>query len=94
MTVTQFLVTPIVGVIPWPYALRPDPVEVAGVFHVPLEWLADEAHLEIRLRDPLAGGPPVPVSFYRPYQGHTIWGATARITLELLRLLGLRSTEK
>ena len=90
LTVTQYLITPIVGVIPWPYPLRPDPVEVAGVFLIPLEWLADPAHLETRTRQLLAGGPDVPVYSYAPYEGNVLWGASARITLDLLNLLGLR----
>ena len=90
MTVTQYRITPVVGIIPWPYPLRPHPSEVAAVFHVPLAWLADPANLETHFREPLAGGPAVPVFSYRPYQGHTLWGASARITLDLLRLAGLR----
>jgi 8-oxo-dGTP pyrophosphatase MutT (NUDIX family) len=89
MTVTQYLITPVVGII-LAYRLQPHPNEVAAVFHVPLAWLADPANLETRLREPLAGGPPVPVYSYRPYQGHILWGASARITLDLLRLAGLR----
>ena len=90
MTVTQYLITPVVGIIPWPYPLQPEPSEVAAVFHIPLEWLADPANFETSFRQPLAGGPPVPVYSYRPYQGHRLWGASARITLDLLRLAGLR----
>ncbi len=91
ITVTQYLITPVVGIIPWPYPLRPHPNEVAAVFHIPLAWLADPANVETRLREPLAAGPPVPVHSYRPYQGHILWGASARITLDLLRLAGLRA---
>jgi len=90
MTVTQYLITPIVGIIPWPYPLRPDANEVAAVFHIPLGWLADPSNLQSSLRQPIAGGRPVPVYSYRPYQGHRLWGASARITLDLLRLAGLR----
>jgi hypothetical protein len=68
----------------------PDPVEVAGVFHVPLDWLADPTHLERSVRPAVAGGPDVPVYSYQPYHGHVLWGASARITLDLLGLLGLR----
>lgn len=89
LTVTQYLVIPVLGTIPWPYPLVLDPIEVAGVFHTPLTWLAEPENLEVRMRDPLAGGPPVPVYYFQPYQGHTIWGASARITLDLLKLLGL-----
>jgi 8-oxo-dGTP pyrophosphatase MutT (NUDIX family) len=88
LTVTQYEVTPIVATIPWPYTLQPQPEEVAAVFHVPIAWLADPQNLEQRWRDPVAEGPPVPVYFFRSYQGEIIWGATARITLDLLDLLG------
>jgi len=90
LTVTQYLITPVVGVLPWPYPLRPDPVEVAGVFQIPLDWLADPTHLERQTRPALAGGPDVPVFRYAPYEGNVLWGASARITLDLLDLLGLR----
>ena len=90
LTVTQYLITPVVGVLPWPYPLRPDPVEVAGVFQIPLDWLADPTHLERRTRPAIAGGPEVPVYSYAPYQGNVLWGASARITLDLLDLLGRR----
>jgi 8-oxo-dGTP pyrophosphatase MutT (NUDIX family) len=89
LTVTQYLITPVVGVVPWPYSLRPDPIEVAGVFLIPLDWLADPAHLERRTRPALAGGADVPVFTYAPYEGNVLWGASARITLDLLGLAGL-----
>jgi len=90
LTVTQYLITPVVGVMPWPYPLQPDPVEVAGVFCIPLDWLADPAHLERRTRPPIAAGPDVPVYSYAPFEGHVLWGASARIALDLLDVLGLR----
>jgi 8-oxo-dGTP pyrophosphatase MutT (NUDIX family) len=91
LTVTQFLVTPVVGVIPWPYALRLNVAEVAVAFGVDLEWLADPSNLEVRQRQPLVPGPSVPVYYFRPYQDEIIWGATARITLDLLDALGRRA---
>jgi hypothetical protein len=41
---THFLVTPVVGIIPWPYPLRLQETEVARAFIVPLSWLADHAN--------------------------------------------------
>jgi 8-oxo-dGTP pyrophosphatase MutT (NUDIX family) len=90
LTVTQYLITPVVGVLPWPYPLRPDPAEVAGVFRIPLDWLADPSHLERRTRPAIAGGPDVPVYSYLPFEGNVLWGASARITLDLLELLERR----
>ena len=93
LTVTQYLITPVVGVVPWPYPLHPDPHEVAGVFHVPLEWLADPANLERRTRPGIGGAPDVPLYSFQPYDGNILWGASARITLDLLGLLEMRAAE-
>jgi len=90
LTVTQFLVTPVVGLIPWPTTFRLNSVEVATTFGVGLDWLSDPDNLEVRLRRPLVPGPSVPVYYYRPFQDEVIWGATARITLDLLEALGER----
>jgi 8-oxo-dGTP pyrophosphatase MutT (NUDIX family) len=87
LTVTQFRVDPVVGVIPWPYPLQVNATEVALAFGVPLEWLADPAHVEMRARLIRPEGPEVPVYYFKPYQGQVIWGATARITMELLELI-------
>jgi len=87
LTVTQFRVDPVVGVIPWPYPLRVNSHEVALAFGVPLEWLADPANVEERTRSIRPEGPQVPVYYFKPYAGQVIWGATARITLSLLELI-------
>jgi len=90
LTVTQFLVTPVVGLIPWPTTFLLNSEEVATTFGVGLDWLSDPDNLEVRLRRPLVPGPSVPVYYYRPFQDEVIWGATARITLDLLEALGER----
>jgi 8-oxo-dGTP pyrophosphatase MutT (NUDIX family) len=90
LTVTQFLVTPVVGLIPWPTTFHLNSVEVVTTFGVSLDWLSDPDNLEVRLRRPLVPGPSVPVYYYRPFQDEVIWGATARITLDLLEALGER----
>jgi 8-oxo-dGTP pyrophosphatase MutT (NUDIX family) len=86
MTVTQYRITPIVGVFPWPYDFVLSPAELSAVFGVPLAWLADPTNLEIQYREPMAPGPKVPV-YYLHYGDYTIWGATARILINLLDVL-------
>jgi 8-oxo-dGTP pyrophosphatase MutT (NUDIX family) len=87
LTTTQYVITPIVGTFPWPYDLHLNRTEVASVFGVSLEWLADRSNLEIRQRDyPISGG-SIPVYYFKPYQGEIIWGATALLTINLLRLV-------
>ncbi|MGH2619214.1 MAG: NUDIX hydrolase [Anaerolineales bacterium] len=87
ITVTQFMVTPVIGVIPWPYPLRPNHKEVAKCFGVPIRWLAEPANLEVHSRQPLVPGLSVQVYYFKPYEGEVIWGVTGRITKSLLDLL-------
>ena len=91
LTVTKFEITPIVGTFPWPYPLNINPSEVANVFGVPLPWLANPENLEIKERTLEVNGIRVPVFYYQPFQGEIIWGATARIIINLLKILGLYS---
>ncbi len=87
LTTTQFQIIPFVGVIPWPYKLTLNPIEVASVFGVPIEWLSDPAHLETLFEESSVSSPHFPLFAFKPYQGEVIWGATARITRNLLQLL-------
>ncbi len=86
-TISNYLVTPVAALIPWPFPLRLSRNEVSRVFTVPLAWLADPANREVRPRA-LPGGRRMPVIYFRPYDGEIIWGATARITVALLETLG------
>ena len=86
LTVTQYAITPIVGVFPWPYKFVLSTAELSEAFGVPLAWLADKANLEIQWREPMAPGPKVPV-YYLHYGSYTIWGATARMLINLLDVL-------
>lgn len=85
-TITGFLICPVVGMIPWPYDLRLSPQEVSRAFVIPLSWLADPANRtenEMTLPD----GRVERVIFFNPYDGETLWGATARITLNFLKAI-------
>jgi len=86
-TITNYLVTPVVGMLPWPYPLRPANEEVARIFTIPLAWLADRANYEERLRPLPPPNPPIPVVYFRTYDGELLWGASARIVLTLLHML-------
>jgi 8-oxo-dGTP pyrophosphatase MutT (NUDIX family) len=86
LTVTQFEITPVVARIARPIVLELSTYEVACVFGVPLPWLADPAHLHREQRMPPIPGREITVYRFDPYLGETVWGATARITLDLLAL--------
>ena len=83
-TVTGFKVTPVVGWVEPPFELRPDPVEVADVFEVPLEHLLDPANQQRHFR--MLG--TVRRDYWAiPYGERFIWGATAAMLLMLSRTL-------
>ena len=93
ITVTQWHITPVVGILPFPYEFVINPKECSAVFGVPLAWLADPANLETRYRQPPVAGPPVPVYYYKDWDGHVIWGATARMTRMFLDLIAAAQGE-
>ena len=82
---TNFIITPVVGIVRDPVELRPDGREIERVLEVPLEMLRDPSifHTEMWERD----GEPHPVLFYRVSSEDVIWGATARILSQFLALL-------
>lgn len=97
LTITNYNVTPIVGVAPWPYPFRPASEEVSRVFTIPLAWLADPLNHEIQERSLPPPYDPVPVVYFKPYDGEVLWGASARLTLNLLDILsqnGARPAER
>jgi 8-oxo-dGTP pyrophosphatase MutT (NUDIX family) len=91
VTITNYCVTPVVGVIPWPYTLTPQVEEVARIFTIPLTWLANPANHSIQMRGLQILGRDVPVIFFKRYEGELLWGASAQMTVWLLEALGLAS---
>jgi len=87
LTTTGFWVTPIIGRIRWPTLLHPNEHEVAHIFGIPLAWLADPDNHSRHMVD-VAGNPQaVEVITFKPFSGEVVWGATARIVLDFLRLV-------
>ncbi len=85
ITVTSYRVTPVVGVIGWPAVFRVGGREVDRLFTIPLQWLADTRN---RWEFPFAGRNGGLIA-YHPYDGELLWGATARMTVDLLTVLGI-----
>lgn len=83
-TMTGFLVTPVVGRIPYPYEFKLNPHEVEELLQVP--WsvfsMRNGHHREYFEHE----GDTHEVDFYS-FENHTIWGATARITRQLVELV-------
>lgn len=85
VTISDYLVTPVVGVLTWPYAFRVHTPEVARVFTLPLTWLANRENYMILTRSETGKH----VIAYQPYDGELLWGATAHMTVEFLKILKL-----
>ena len=83
-TRSRFLMRPYVGTIPYPYDFRPFAAEVAEVLEAPLSILMDEANFreEVRIVDG-----ELSISPAYAYDGHVVFGATARVLRQFLDLL-------
>ena len=82
-TVTRYAVTPFVARVP-DRAYVPDDREVAEIAVLPVPALADLANYESERRDHPHYG-EVRIHFFH-VDGYTVWGATARILVQLLEL--------
>ena len=89
ITISDYRVTPVVGCVAWPAPLRLQTSEVARAFLIPLDWLGRRENLTLRARRDLDPGSARrhPVIVYEPYDGETLWGATARMTVNFIRAI-------
>lgn len=74
----RFVVTPVVGIIPWPYPLRLNHAEVATTFGPPLTWLQNQDNIDAESEYRFT---------YHPFEGEIIWGLTGGMTAQFLKLL-------
>jgi len=91
ITISDFIVTPFVGLFPYPYPFEVSPVEIAELIEVPVRTLLDErssGEMEI-IKDGESR-----IVFAYQYGKHIIWGATARILKQLLDLLPSQDSAK
>jgi 8-oxo-dGTP pyrophosphatase MutT (NUDIX family) len=84
-TVTGYVITPVLAVVPADVALEPHELEVAEWFEAPLDYLLDPANQQ--RRSALFQGRER--DYYEiDWNGRRIWGATAAMTVNLSRRLG------
>jgi 8-oxo-dGTP pyrophosphatase MutT (NUDIX family) len=89
ITISHYRVTAVVGVVQWPSALTLQNSEVARAFLMPLAWLRNRQNFSMRARqdmDPHSARRH-PIIVFDEYDGETLWGATARMTLNFIRAL-------
>lgn len=91
LTVTGFLVTPVVGFITPGFEPIPDHAEVAEVFEVPLGFLLQGGNVRKTYRERIG----VRVLTYEiEHDGHRIWGATASMLVGFLSLISNDKTKR
>jgi 8-oxo-dGTP pyrophosphatase MutT (NUDIX family) len=83
---TSYTISPFVGLIPYPYPFRPNPIEVAIVFDVAVSVLADPTVGRSYRRARDDGATIEDYEFH--VNGQVIWGATARIIRHFLSIVG------
>ena len=81
VTVTNYVVTPFVGLIPHPYEFKLNPDEVEEILAPTLSFILNPKNM-ISATVEYEGGFLETDQYH--YQGHIIWGATARI-IKILR---------
>jgi 8-oxo-dGTP pyrophosphatase MutT (NUDIX family) len=93
LTGTGFRVTPVVGLVHEPFSVVADSLEVASIFEVPLRFLMDPSHHEVRVLR-WEGGERRFFAMPYPASGdggvsvhHFIWGATAGMLRNFYRFL-------
>jgi 8-oxo-dGTP pyrophosphatase MutT (NUDIX family) len=85
IVITGFRITPVVGFVGAGFAPLLDVKEVQGTFEVPLDYIFDPANFRLQRRRLIRSG--AEVGFWDiPFEGRTIWGATAGMLLTLYRL--------
>jgi 8-oxo-dGTP pyrophosphatase MutT (NUDIX family) len=84
MTMTDFVVSPFVGLIPYPYTFVPSPDEIDEIIILPLIGFLKEGVLREEYRT--YNEKTEKVSIYHS-GGHVIWGATARILRQFLEII-------
>jgi hypothetical protein len=62
---------------------------VGRAFTIPLLWLADRKNWNEQPVTPDGTPRPFPVVRYKEFDGEILWGASARMTLNFLSVLGL-----
>jgi len=84
VSTTDFIITPFVGVIPYPYTFNPNRDEIAELVEVPLSFFLNQKNQ--RTEQQRFRGHSITVHYFN-YKQHTVWGVTARILVGFLDLL-------
>jgi 8-oxo-dGTP pyrophosphatase MutT (NUDIX family) len=85
LVISGYRVTPVLSLVTPPFTIEPNPAEVETVFEVPAAYVFDARNHKARLR---RIGDEEMLLHDIPWQGLSIWGATAGMLLTLVRMVG------
>lgn len=83
ITITNFHITPFVGLVKVYRNFKPEPKEIEEIFLVPVSYLLDSKNIDVMA---LSDTENREVYFFW-YHGRCIWGATARILKNFLEVI-------
>ena len=83
ISISNYWITPVVGVLKTASKLFIRTDEVDKIFTVPVAFLSDSKNFYTEIRQ-LPSGEQAEVVYYKEYQGEQVWGITAGITRELI----------
>ena len=83
-TVTQFDITPVVGLLAPNFSAHPEPDEVAEIFEVPLDFILNRDN---HVRESAEWRGETRHYYAMPYRNYYIWGATAAMLVNLVDVL-------
>ena len=88
-TISHYRVKPVVGIVQWPSNLSLETSEVARAFLIPIAWLQNPDNYTMRARSDMDAQSALrhPIIVYNEYDGETLWGATARMTMNFFKAL-------
>jgi 8-oxo-dGTP pyrophosphatase MutT (NUDIX family) len=84
LVISGYRVTPVLSIVQPPFTIEPNPAEVESVFEVPADYVFDTRNHKARLR---RVGDEDMLLYDIPWQGMSIWGATAGMLLTLVRMV-------
>jgi 8-oxo-dGTP pyrophosphatase MutT (NUDIX family) len=84
LVISGFRVTPVLSLVTPPFSLELNAAEVAEAFEVPVSHVFDTGNHKARLR---RVGDEDMLLYDIPWQGHSIWGATAGMLLTFVRMV-------
>ncbi len=82
-SISNHMVTAIVGLVPYPYPFVLQEKEVSHIFTIPVDWLADRNNYGARYHSCSARKQ----IYYEEYDGEILWGLSAVICHALLKQL-------